>query len=80
MSLSQAEQLRERTKRFAIRVVKLFRSLPKTDEAKVIGKQVLRSGRSVAANYRGVCRARSKAEFVARIGVVVEEADDSMKK
>ena len=78
MSLSQAEQLRERTKQFAIRVVKLFRSLPKTDEAKVIGKQVLRSGTSVATNYRAVCRARSKAEFVARIGVVVEEADETV--
>jgi len=76
--LSQAEQLRERTKQFAIRVVRLFRSLPKTDEAKVIGKQALRSGTSVAANYRAVCRARSKAEFVARIGVVVEEADETV--
>jgi four helix bundle protein len=76
--LSQAEQLRERTKQFAIRVVKLFRSLPKTDEAKVIGKQVLRSWTSVAANYRAVCRARSKAEFIARIGVVVEEADETV--
>jgi four helix bundle protein len=78
VSFSQAEQLRERTKQFAIRVVRLFRSLPKTDEAKVIGKQVLRSGTSVAANYRAVCRARSKAEFVARIGVVVEEADETV--
>ena len=78
MSLSQAEQLRERTKQFAIRVVKLFRSLPKTEEARVIGKQVLRSGTSVAANYRAVCRARSKVEFVAKIGVVVEEADETV--
>ena len=78
MSLSQAQELKERTKQFAIRVVRLFRSLPKTDEAKVIGKQVLRSGTSVAANYRAVCRARSKAEFVARIGVLVEEADETV--
>ena len=78
MSLSQAEQLRERTKRFAIRIVRLFRTLPKTEEAKIIGKQALRSGTSVAANYRAVCRARSKAEFVARIGVVVEEADETV--
>jgi len=76
--LSQAEQLKERTKQFAIRVVRLFCSLPKTDEAKVIGKQALRSRTSVAANYRAVCRARSKAEFVARIGVVVEEADETV--
>ena len=78
MSFSQAEQLRERTKRFAIRIVRLFRSLPKTEEARIIGKQELRSGTSVAANYRAVCRARSKAEFIARIGVVVEEADETV--
>jgi four helix bundle protein len=78
MSLSLAEQLRERTKEFAIRVVRLFRSLPKTEEARIIGKQVLRSSTSVAANYRAVCRARSKAEFVAKIGTVVEEADETV--
>jgi four helix bundle protein len=76
--LSQAEQLRERTKQFAIRVVRLFRSLPKGEEARIIGRQVLRSGTSVAANYRAVCRARSKAEFVAKIGTVVEEADETV--
>ena len=76
MSLSQAQELKERTKQFAIRVVRLFRSLPKTEEARVIGKQALRT--SVAANYRAVCRARSKAEFVAKIGVVVEEADEAV--
>jgi four helix bundle protein len=75
MSPSHADQLRERTKQFAIRVVTLFRSLPKTEEAKIIGNQILSSGTSMAANYRAVCRACSKAEFVARIGVVVEEAD-----
>jgi four helix bundle protein len=78
VSLSQAQQLKERTKQFAIRMVRLFRSLAKTEEARIIGKQVLRSGTSVAANYRAVCRARSKAEFVARIGVVVEEADETV--
>jgi four helix bundle protein len=56
----------------------LFRSLPKTEEARVIGKQVLRSGTSVAANYRAVCRSRSKAEFIAKVGVVVEEADETV--
>lgn len=71
MSFSQAEQLRERTKRFAIRIGRLFRSLPKAEEARIIGKQAFRSGTFLAANYRAVCRARSKAEFVARIGVVV---------
>lgn len=73
-----AQALKDRTKQFAIRVVKLFRSLPRTEEARVIGRQVLRSGTSVAANYRAVCRARSKAEFIAKVGVVVEEADETV--
>ena len=76
--MSQAQELKERTKQFAIRVVRLFRSLPKTEEARITGNQALRSGTSVAANYRAVCRARSKAEFVAKIGVVVEEADETV--
>jgi four helix bundle protein len=76
--ITQASILQGRTKRFAIRIVKLFKSLPKTDEARVIGRQVLRSGTSVAANYRAVCRARSKAEFIAKVGVVVEEADETV--
>jgi four helix bundle protein len=59
-------------------MVRLFRSLPKTEEARLIGKQSLRSGTSVAANYRAVCRVRSKAEFVAKIGVVVEVADETV--
>lgn len=71
-------EVRERTKRFAIRIVRLFRCLPKSDDARTIGRQLLRSGTSVAANYRAVCRARSKAEFVAKIGVVVEEADETV--
>lgn len=74
----QSEQLKERTKQFAIRIVNLFRALPKSEEAKVIGRQLLRSGTSVAANYRAVCRARSKAEFIAKIGIVVEEADETV--
>ena len=77
MKLHPAE-VRERTKQFAIRIVRLFRSLPKSDDARMIGRQLLRSGTSVAANYRAVCRARSKAEFVAKIGVVVEEADETV--
>ncbi len=75
---SKPEELKERTKRFAIQVVRLFRELPRTEEARVIGRQLLRAGTSVAANYRAVCRARSKAEFVAKMGVVVEEADESV--
>jgi len=77
-ALDRAKELQERTKRFAIRIVRLFRALPKTDEARIIGKQVLRSGTSVAANYRAVCRARSKAEFAAKMGLVVEEIDETV--
>jgi four helix bundle protein len=72
------EHLKKRTKEAALRIVKLFQSLPKTDEARVIGKQLLRSGTSFAANYRAVCRARSKAEFFAKLSIVVEELDESL--
>ena len=72
-----AEELRKRTKQFALRVIRMFRALPKAEEARVLGKQVLRSATSVAANYRSACRARSRAEFVAKIGVVVEEIDET---
>ena len=75
---SQSEQLRERTKNFALRIVKLFRALPKATEAQVIGKQLLRCGTSVAANYRASCRARSRAEFIAKLGIVLEEVDESV--
>ena len=74
----QADELKKRTKRFAIRVITMFRSLPRTEEARIIGRQVLRSGTSVAANYRAVCRARSRAEFIAKVGIVVEEADETV--
>jgi four helix bundle protein len=77
-SLDKAAELKRRTKSFAIRIVNLFRSLPHAPDAPTLGKQLLRSGTSVAANYRAVCRARSQAEFIARMGVVVEEADESV--
>lgn len=70
-------ELKERTKKFALRIIKLVNYLPKTDTGRVIGKQILRSGTSVGANYRAACRARSKSEFVAKLGIVVEEADES---
>ena len=70
--------LRDRTKRFALRVLKVCDSLPKTDAARAVSRQLLRSGTSVAANYRAAGRARSRAEFVAKMGVVVEEADESV--
>ena len=72
------EALRDRTKAFAVRIVRLYRSLPQTADAQVLGKQVMRSGTAVAANYRAACRSRSRAEWVAKIGVVVEEADETI--
>jgi four helix bundle protein len=72
------EELKRRTKAFALRVIKVFKALPRNEEARTLGKQMLRSGTSVAANYRAVCRSRSKAEFLARLGVVVEEIDDTV--
>jgi four helix bundle protein len=75
---SQPEQLRDRTKAFALRVIRLFRSLPDRTDTQVLGKQLLRCGTSVAANYRAACRARSKAEFIARIAIVAEEADEAV--
>ena len=77
-SLEKAAELKQRTKRFAIRIVKLFQSLPRSPEAQTLGKQVLRSGTSIAANYRAVCRARSRAEFISKMSVVLEEADETV--
>ena len=69
--------LKKRTKSFALRVIKLVESLPKTPTARVIGGQLLRCGTSVAANYRASCRARSNADFIAKMGIVEEETDES---
>jgi len=77
-ALDKAGALKERTKQFAIRIVAVSRSLPRSREADVIGKQLLRSGTAVAANYRAVCRARSKAEFISKMSIVVEEADETV--
>ena len=76
--LEFASMMRARTKAFAVEVVKFFTRLPKTDEARILGRQLLRSGTSVAANYRGVCRAKSNADFVSKMGTVVEEADETL--
>ena len=70
--------LAERSKAFALRVVRLFCALPKTTAAQVLGKQVLRSGTSVGANYREANRARSKAEFIAKMGDCVKELDETL--
>jgi len=69
--------LRQRTKRFALRIIKLFRALPKTEDARILGRQILRSGTGVAANYRSACKARSRADFISKIGITVEEADET---
>jgi len=71
------DDLKKRTKLFALRILKLVAALPKTLAGRTIGGQLVRSGTSVAANYRAACRARSKAEFISRLGVVEEEADES---
>jgi four helix bundle protein len=67
----------ERPKQFALRVIKLVGELPRTIEGRAIASQLMRSGTSVAANYRAACRARSKPEFIAKLSTVEEEADES---
>ena len=71
------EVFKKRTKAFALDIIKLYQGLPKTGEAKVIGNQFLRSGTSVAANYRAACRGRSTREFYSKLCIVVEEADET---
>jgi four helix bundle protein len=66
-----------RTKRFALRIMKLVGALPKSIQGRAIASQLMRSGTSVAANYRAACRSRSKAEFIAKLGTVEEEADET---
>ena len=71
------EEMRERTKRFGLRVLRLVDALPRKTGAQAVGRQLVRSGTSVGANYRAACRARSAAEFRAKLGIVEEEADES---
>jgi len=71
------QELKDRTKKYALRIIKLVKALPKTADGRIIGNQLIRSGTSVGANYRAVCRARSTAEFISKLGIVVEEADES---
>ena len=68
----------KRTKQFALRTMKLVEALPRTVQGRAIAGQLMRSGTSVAANYRAACRARSKPEFIAKLGTVEEEADESV--
>jgi four helix bundle protein len=76
-TLQTAARLKERTKSFALRVIRVVRALPREEAARVIGRQMLRSGTSVAANYRAATRARSGREFISKLGVVIEEADET---
>lgn len=78
MSIDKHKDLKDRTKAFALRVIKMSDALPRTRAANVITNQILRSATSMAANYRAVGRARSKAEFVSKLGIVVEEADETV--
>ena len=77
-SIERIEAFKKRTKLFALDIIRLFQSLPKTDEARILGKQLLRSATSIASNYRASCRARSEAEFFSKISIVVEEADEAL--
>jgi len=70
--------MKERTKRFALLVIRLCRNIPSSQEGRIIVRQLLRSVTSVAANYRAVCRARSRPDFISKLGVVLEEADESL--
>jgi four helix bundle protein len=72
-----ADDLKKRTKLFALRILKLSAALPKYNRGKTIREQLVRAGTSVGANYRASCRSRSRSEFIAKIGVVEEEADES---
>src|SRR5262245_13634582 len=71
------EEMQRRTKEFAKRVIRLCRQLPNTEEARLIRGQLFRAGTSVGANYRAACRGRSRADFVSKLGIVLEEADES---
>jgi len=76
-TLHDAKQLQDRTKKFAIRTIKAFAKLPKDEATRIIGRQFLRSGTSLAANYRAACRARSAADFISKVSIVAEEADET---
>jgi four helix bundle protein len=73
----KADDLKQRTFRFALRIIRLVQALPDNVIGRAIGNQLIRSGTSVGANYRSACKARSRAEFIARLGIAEEEADES---
>ena len=67
-----------RTKRLAVRIIRITAALPRNEAGRVLGRQIIRSGTSIGANYRAACRARSKAEMIAKLGIVEEEADETI--
>jgi hypothetical protein len=73
MVLMTSQELKLRTKKFALRIISFWEALPKDETSRTLGKQLLRSGTSVAANYRAVCRAKSTADFISKFGNVLEE-------
>jgi len=73
-----SEQLKDRTKKLAINIIRLTDTLTKSDSTTILSRQIIRSATSVAANYRAVCRARSKADFINKLGIVEEEADETL--
>lgn len=75
--MKKGDDLKQRTKEYSIRIIRLVESLPNTITGRTIANQLIRSGTSVAANYRAVCRARSTADFIAKLGIVIEETDES---
>lgn len=77
MNKPGTNDLGARTKQFGVRVIKLVRALPRAVDARTVGAQLIRSGMSVGANYRAACRARSRREFIAKLGIVQEEADET---
>jgi len=72
-----ADILKKRTKQFGLEIIKLVEKLPNTQTSRIIGNRQIRSGTSMGANYRAACRSRSKAKFIAKLGTVIEEADES---
>ena len=72
------KELQDRTRTFALRVLRAFRSLPESREGRILGQHLLRAATSVAANYRAACRARSRRDFLFNLGIVEEEADESL--
>lgn len=78
VAVCNSEIIKQRTKRFALRTIRLCRSLPRSSEGMVIGRQLLRSSTSVGANYRAACTARSSADLISKLGIVLEEADETL--